>query len=329
MRTLLVALTFLLFGQIPAACAQNVAQPYHAGISRIEVPAEVPFTALIWYPTDAGEGSWQVGVRALPATHDAALADGKFPVVLLAHGGGSSGGSPLVLSELSAFLARSGYVVVAPFQGAFKGKSGLLFRPLQVKFALDAMLADPRFRQHADPARLGMLGFSLGGAVTLELAGAIPDWGHFEAYCGAHPDDVMSCGDRPDKISSQPIPRAPSSAEVPTPPHLPLKAIVLFDPLAAPFQSAGLLAVSMPVLLFRPEQSKLSGAVNTIGLATALPHPPKYQTLPGGHFVIVDICSPAVQAEAPEICSDPPGVDRAAVHTEIETKILKFFRENL
>lgn len=115
MRTLLVALTLLLLGEFPAASAQNVAQRYHAGIARIEVPAEVPFTALVWYPTDATEGSWHVGSYSLPARQDAAVSDGKFPNVLLAHGGGSSGGGPLVLSELSAFLARSGFVVVAPF----------------------------------------------------------------------------------------------------------------------------------------------------------------------------------------------------------------------
>jgi len=329
MRTLLVALTLLLFGQLPAAHAQNVTQPYHAGIARIEVPAEVPFTALVWYPTDAGEGSWQVGARALPATHDAALADGRFPVVLLAHGAGSSGGSPLVLSELSAFLARSGFVVVAPFQGAFKGKAGLLFRPLQVKLALDAMLADPRFRQHTDPVRLGMLGFSLGGAVALRLAGGVPDFEHLATYCAAHPDDAKSCGTGPSDETTAAPSKQPQAADISPPtPRLPVKALALLDPFAVLYTPAGLAAVKIPTLVFRPKQSDL-GEENLDALIGGLPYPPKVDYVSGGHFVIVDICPPAVQAEAPEICSDPPGVDRAAVHTEIETTISKFFRENL
>eukprot|EP01037_Dinobryon_pediforme_P029350 gene29350-32953_t len=326
MRALLASWIFLLVAPLSAALAQSEfqSQPHHAGIARIEVPADIPFEALIWYPTDVVGGSWQAGPFPIPATHNAAVADGKFPVVLLSHGGGLGGGSPLVLRELSAYLARQGYVVVAPFHG----KTGLSGRPAQIKLAFDAVLADPRFESHLDPARLGMLGFSLGGAVTLELAGAIPNWAHFASFCATHSDDVMSCGHAPDQSSTSPAPRHPSSSAT-VPLRLPLKAIVLLDPLAALFQHEDLQAVTMPVLLFRPEQSKLSGDGNAIGLAAALPRAPQYQTLPGGHFVFVDVCPPVLQSEAAEICSDPPGIDRAHVHAGIESMLAAFFGKHL
>ena len=166
-----------------------------------------------------------------------------------------------------------------------------------------------------------MLGFSLGGAVTLELAGAMPDWPHLAAYCGAHPDDEMSCNHAP---------RGPHGTGRPAvPPPLPLKAIVLLDPFAVPFQRDGLAAVTMPALLFRPEQSALPADGNAAALATALPHPPRYETLPGGHFVFTDVCAPALLEIEPAVCRDPPGADRAAIHLDIETKIAAFFRDSL
>lgn len=322
MRVLLAMFTFLLVAASSAAFAQS--QPHQAGIARIEVAADIPFEALIWYPADVADGSWQVGPFPIPATHNAAVADGKFPVILLSHGGGRGGGSPLLLREFSAYLARQGYFVVAPFHG----KTALGGRPTQIKLAFDAVLADARFKLHIDPERLGMLGFSLGGAVTLELAGAIPDWAHFESFCMTHPDDVMSCGDAPEQSNAGPASRKASPTET-VPLRLPLKAIALLDPLAALFQGTGLQAVTMPVLLFHPEQSKLSADGNAMALAEALPHPPTYKTLPGGHFVLVDMCPPVLQSTASEICSDPPGVDRAAVHAGIESALAEFFRKHL
>lgn len=321
------ALVLLCAGWMSVAVAQ--VEPYRAGIVRITVPADdAPFDAVVYYPMNAEGLASQAEPSSAPANRRGAIANGRFPVVLIAHGGGPTGGSPLALSELSTSLARSGVLVLAPFHG----KAGLRVRPTQTRLALDAVLADPRLGPHADADRLGMLGFSMGGAVTLELAGATPDFAHFQEYCRTH-SDVMSCDRAPDRNrgdSSSPahVPSTlqPSSS---SPRRLPLKAIALLDPMAALFTREGLRAVTMPVLLFRPEQSRLPGDQNAVGLATALPRSPRYHVLPGGHFVFVDVCRPLAQAAAAEWCSDPPGVDRAAVHADLESTITKFFAENL
>lgn len=78
------------------------------------------------------------------------------------------------------------------------GKAGLALRPLQVTRAWDTARTAPRFTPHIDAARLSMLGFSLGTAVTLERADAIADTTHLVAYCVAQPTDVMSCDHAPD-----------------------------------------------------------------------------------------------------------------------------------
>ena len=51
--------------------------------------------------------------------------------------------------------------------------------------------------------------------------------------------------------------------------------------------------------------------------------------VPGSHFVFVDACSPALAARAPEICRDPPGTDRAAIHQRFKREISDFLRANL
>ncbi len=314
----------LIAGLLSAGVSE--AQPYHVGIARITVAADAPFDALIWYPTQAEEVPWRAGPFLGPATLNAAIASGRFPIVLLSHGGGLTGGSPLILRTLSADLARQGFVVVAPFHG----KTRLSARPLQVRMALDAMLADTSFASHVDPTRLGMLGFSLGTTVTLELAGAIPNMAIFVAYCSAHPTDALSCQHAPGGGGTDTAPQpnlAPGATRLVAP--LPLKAIALLDPFAVMFQHDELAAVTMPVLLFRPQQSELPGEANAFGLMSALPHPSQVQIVRGGHFIFADVCTQAQQAAAPEVCGDPPGVDRASVLNAVEVQLAKFFHDTL
>ena len=322
MRALL--LTILLLFVAPATNASSEPESLHAGIIRLTIPASQTVETLVWYPTQDEEISWQAGPFQIQASRNATIASGRFPVILISHGGGITGGSPFVLGELSAYLARQGYIVIAPAHG----KTRLLDRPLQVKLAFDTVASDPRFISHIDNMRLGMLGFSLGGAVTLELAGAIANRAHVDSYCGAHPDDAMSCQDAPggheDPQKRNLMAERPSS-----PTGLILKGIVLLDPFAIPFQHEELTSVTMPVLIFRPEKSALPGMANALGLAAALPQPPQYETVPGSHFIFTDVCTDTLRSSAPEVCQDPSGVNRAAIHVHIETTIARFFHAHL
>jgi predicted dienelactone hydrolase len=323
MRVLLlsIALLSICFGSIASARAPTS----NAGIARIAVPAQEPFDTLVWYPTPQEAAFWQVGPFTVPATHNATVAPGQFPIVLLSHGGGQTGGSPLLLNDLSARLAREGFIVIAPFHG----KTRFLQRPRQVGEALEAVRADARFKSHIVSDRVGMLGFSLGGAVTLTLAGGVPNFQQLATYCAMHSDDVQSCNagpgsDRNADLSTQT--QAPPSGL--TIPRLPLKGLALLDPFGVLFQRGDLLAVSMPVLLLRPEQSRM-GEENTRALVANLPRPPQLHHVPGGHFVFTDICAPALRVEAPAMCVDAAGVDRSAIHADVGARIVEFFRSTL
>jgi predicted dienelactone hydrolase len=171
-----------------------------------------------------------------------------------------------------------------------------------------------------------MLGFSLGGAVTLELSGAVPNAAHLITYCASHPGDGMSCRNAPDGKN---VPSQDSARKISWPPPLPLKAAVLFDQFSVLFQGPELVAVTLPVLIFRPSQSELPGEANAFGLKAALPYPPEFQNIPGRHFVFTDVCPPALKSDSPEVCQDPPGADRSAVHDVIENQIIAFFNKNM
>jgi predicted dienelactone hydrolase len=166
-----------------------------------------------------------------------------------------------------------------------------------------------------------MMGFSFGGAVTLVVAGAVPSLAHLSLYCSPHADDPRACGGVP--TNGPPADVLQRSADA-----LPLKALVLMEPFGALFDRDGLKSVDMPVLLYRAEGSDLKADGNTFALATGLPRPPRQQAVPGGHFVFVDPCPPALETQLPAVCKDAPDVDRAAVHRRIEAEIADFLQQS-
>jgi hypothetical protein len=94
------------------------------------------------------------------------------------------------------------------------------------------------------------------------------------------------------------------------------------------FTPTGLAAVKIPTLVFRPKQSDL-GEENLNALTAGLPYPPKVDYVSGGHFVMTDVCPPALMAVAPEVCDDAQGVDRAAIQADIQGQIAAFFHSKL
>jgi predicted dienelactone hydrolase len=295
---------------------------FRAGFTRIAVQDATPFEALIAYPTDGAEVAVEEGPIRLLASRDAPVAAGaRFPVVLFSHGGNGPG-TPLVHGDLLLHLARQGFIVVAPFHPGTE--KPFVDRPRQIHKALESMLADPRFSQRADPDRIGMAGFSFGGAVTLIVAGGTIDLAHLSAYCHDHADDSRACGGIPTDGSWAKVPPSRKSADV-----LPLKTLVLLEPYGAPFERKGLASLDLPALIYSASQSDLRAEGNALAVAKALARPPQQAVVPGSHFVFVDPCSPILATRAPDICRDPPGTDRAAIHQRFKREISDFLRANM
>ena len=168
-----------------------------------------------------------------------------------------------------------------------------------------------------------MMGFSYGGAVALIVAGATPSRAHLAAYCRDRTDDPKACDGVPTdgSLANAVGKRSPDAFAV--------NALILMEPFGALFDRDGLTSVGMPTLVYRAEGSDLKADGNIIALAAALPHPPRQETVPGGHFIFFDPCPDVVEAVAPAVCRDAAGVDRAAVHRRIETEIASFLRQHL
>ncbi len=108
-----------------------------------------------------------------------------------------------------------------------------------------------------------------------------------------------------------------------------MRAIVLLEPFGALFDRDGLASLNLPALIYRASQSDLRAEGNALAIAKALPSQPRQVAVPGGHFVFVDPCPPILKARAQQLCSDPSGVDRAAVHQQLRQEISDFLRANM
>ena len=147
---------------------------------------------------------------------------------------------------------------------------------------------------------------------------------HLSAYCHDHTDDSRACGGIPTDGSWAKVPPSRKSDDA-----LPLKALVLLEPYGAPIEQKSLGSLDLPVLIYTASKSDLGAEGNILAVAKALPRPPQQAAIPGSHFVFIDPCSPSLATRAPEICSDPPGTDRAAIHQRFNQEILDFLRTNM
>lgn len=331
----IAAIGLLLLAFAAAANSADAADPaYRSGVTRITVSAAEPFDVMVWYPTQAAETPFQVGPYTVTAARDAPVADGgPFAATLLSHG---HLGSPLGHRELAQYLARSGFIVVAPTHIGDSStpasprpqRQVLEDRPRQASAALDNVLADPRFAPFIDRARIGAVGFSAGGYTVLALAGARPSLAVALTYCRAHPDDEGSCGPGQADAASNVAPGDLPALDVAPDPRI--RVIIAMDPLAILFDRAALAGVRVPVLLLRPaDDGFMRSAGNALAVVTGLPVPPRQMVVPGRHFIFLDPCPAVIFQAAPLLCQDAPGIDRAAIHRQIEPQIAAFLRDSL
>ncbi|HVA63358.1 MAG TPA: hypothetical protein VNF74_06520 [Terriglobales bacterium] len=110
-----------------------------------------------------------------------------------------------------------------------------------------------------------------------------------------------------------------------------VRAVFAMAPVGIYFNRAGLAGVHVPVsIVLGGADAVLPRAANAARIRAELPQRPEYRVIPGaGHFVFLAPCTAWLRAQAPLICNDPPGVDRAAVHVQLVDEAARFFRAHL
>ncbi|MGH8083140.1 MAG: alpha/beta hydrolase family protein [Lysobacter sp.] len=301
-------------------------------MSKIETHEPITGTtvpALVMYPSSDAKADalTEAGPYAIAAATDTAIADGKFPLIVLSHG---HLGSMYGHHDLGAALARHGYIVAMPQHvgDSYDDHSGagtdraLLGRAWQASAVISAVLKDPRFAEHIDAERIGSAGFSAGGYTTLLLLGAKPDFDLFPAFCKKYPGAPELCD------SPLPSPEQVHSIANPPPTVDPrVRAGFSMAPFSILFDENSLKDVKAPVFLYTAQKDQvLMPSENGLRIRPLLPNLYEFAEIPGaGHYAFLPPCSAELAKAAPVICKDAPGVDRAKIHEKINTDAVRFF----
>ncbi len=174
--------------------ADVLANPAAALVTEVQIPDErarfgnfagtkMPLALYVLYPTtaenpraaykfpypDTGDNEFPHMQRAGEKPIFAA-SGAKWPLIVFSHG--YEGHGLWDLEQLKV-LASHGYIVVSVFHGDGRKslESGVNFRPLELKAALDFILRHPDFGPAIDPEKIGVSGSSFGGYAVLAALG--------------------------------------------------------------------------------------------------------------------------------------------------------------
>lgn len=300
-----------------------------AGLASVSIPAtatEPALKAFIWSPCAQAGGELMQGPFTLPGVNNCDIAGKKLPLVVISHG---QGGSRFGHRDTAAALADAGFVVVSfnhpgdasDDQSATNHIAVFEARPQHVTRVISYMLEQWTYRTTLDGRSVGVFGFSRGGYTALALAGAVPSLSaSSKRFCASWSSVFEPLCWRVKLGNAQLAPKADAR----------IKAIVAADPLNL-FDDAGLRSTRIPVQLWA---SELGGAgvtlAHTQAIHAGLAQSPEWHVAKGaGHFVFLAPCPEALRQELEEICEDPKGVDRKALHTAMNKAVVAFFQKHL
>src|SRR5471030_1015008 len=150
-----------------------------AGFERVTVtdPGGPPLEAGIWYPSGAPASPQPLGAFQQSVAAGGEVAGRGLPLIVISHG---SGGSFEGHYDTALALAEAGFVVVAVTHTGNNYRDDSKFgnfveRSRHIARTLDYMLAAWPGHERIDLARIGIFGFSAGGATALAAIGGTPD----------------------------------------------------------------------------------------------------------------------------------------------------------
>jgi len=278
---------------------------YSAGSKTIEIQDEINninFQSWLLYPSMDKSRNIEVGPYSINASPDGKLAKGKFPLVIISHGGG---GSHLLYRIAAQHLAENGYIVAMPEHhgnnrndNSLEGKNkNLTLRTRHIRLVIDILLSDPELMSGIDSGQIFMIGHSVGGCTALAVAGAVP-------WAMEREQIKVTCDDR-------------------------VKALVLFAPAAAWFQHPDSFKnVNLPICIFSAEHDTLTPYWQSDLIKQKVKNPEfvTIKTVPNaGHLSFLAPFPESMRNKNFPPSQDPDGFDREGFHDSLKVEVLNFF----
>jgi len=306
------------------------------GFQQVTVPdlKDKPLEVAIWYPSTAPASPQPLGLFQQTVATNGGMTGNRLPLVLISHG---TSGSLASHYDTALELARAGFVVAAVMhtgdnsqdQSYVGNRRDLTDRPRQTACVLDYLLGVWPDHNRIDPARIGILGYSLGGFTALVAIGGTPDLHRIPQFCSDRPD-APECRFIRERRGDQ-LDEAPTLEAIWIHDARIKAAVVAAPAVSFTFTRDGLSHVKVPMQLWRAEEDQESpNQWNSDIVRDALPSPQDVHTVRGaGHFAFLAPCSEALAKTVPRICQDAPGFDRAAFHVEFDRSVVRFFSAKL
>jgi predicted dienelactone hydrolase len=314
----------LLFALGLHTLAQAADAGAQVGWRQIQVPggALEPAATVValYYPTDAVARPRRMGPFSIDAAMQAAPQDKVKGLIMLSHG---TAGSELGHNWQDTSL-RDGPDALQYF----------VRRPAQVSQAISHLLQDPlwkdRIASESQGPRIGVVGHSAGGYTVLALAGGRPDMARLAQHCSTERQaDPIFCGVRramPLAAAAPAVGQAGDPAALPSPADPRVRAVVAMAPVGVPLAAGSLASIRVPTLLYAAENDRF--LVPRFHADWISRHMPQAQriTVPGAwHFAFMDTPSMPLPTPDGDIGADPPGFDRAALHSQLGRALPAFF----
>jgi len=305
--------------------------------SQFAAPGGGTFRARVWYPTSGGElqtlaaNAIRPGYQAVP---DGAVAVASpAPLVVLIHGTAANADAMAWIAL--AFVARGAIVIAADHPASALGdpnRPSILHvwtQPEDVRFLLD-QLGRTEWSAHIDRDRIAVVGFSLGGASAMLLAGARLDFARFPAFCRTHQDGACEAFSRHfGALDAAFFERANADHSDPC-----LRAAAALAPaFTEAMTAASLQKLPTPTLLITAEHDQQLPPETHVRPMLEHLRPPSghVQIRAADHFSFMPPCKPnavAILAETREefVCQEEAGRTREQIHAEAFDAIARFFR---